>query len=266
MHQSQLHPKEDIEKYKKMFRERIHNGTVTFGDDVYVCRNDGRNISVHINAMVTQIGNKKVVYGIFRDITELKKLQQKLADSEQKYHNLYNQAQVALFVTDLNGLLLDCNLAAVELFGYSADEMKENYLHKVCVTDHYIDKERRKQFLTELQKNLQIKNFEAQLKRTDGTLLWVSIFARLSPDKGYIEGALYDITPSKILTKTERIILDVILQGKSNKEIAKILNRSVRTVEDHRAHIMHKLNAGNLVELVQKTQFFKFEPNGQSKK
>lgn len=55
-----------------------------------------------------------------------------------------------------------------------------------------------------------------------------------------------------LLTKTERIILRLILQDKSNKEIAHTLHRSVRTVEVHRSHIMSKLDVSSVVELVKR--------------
>ena len=56
----------------------------------------------------------------------------------------------------------------------------------------------------------------------------------------------------KRLTKSEMLILKLILDGRSNKEIAHLLNRSERTIEDHRSNIMKKLEADNIVELVKK--------------
>jgi two-component system response regulator FixJ len=56
----------------------------------------------------------------------------------------------------------------------------------------------------------------------------------------------------KPLTKTEKRVIRLILQGKSNKEISTILHRSIRTIEVHRNRIMHKLGADNLVELVKR--------------
>ncbi len=64
--------------------------------------------------------------------------------------------------------------------------------------------------------------------------------------------SLTDLLRGKPLTRTEKIILRLILQGKTNKEIAQILNRSVRTVEVHRSHIMNKLNVDNVVDLVKR--------------
>ena len=52
------------------------------------------------------------------------------------------------------------------------------------------------------------------------------------------------------LTPAEQAVLDLLLAGLGNKQIAQRLCRSVRTVEDHRAHIMTKAGAGNIVDLV----------------
>ncbi len=54
----------------------------------------------------------------------------------------------------------------------------------------------------------------------------------------------------KVLTKTEMRVLRLILDGKSTKEIAGLLHRSTRTIEDHRTHIMRKLGANDLMDLV----------------
>ena len=44
-------------------------------------------------------------------------------------------------------------------------------------------------------------------------------------------------------------VLKLIIDGKSNKEIAQILHRSIRTIEVHRGHLMHKLGVYNVVDL-----------------
>lgn len=53
------------------------------------------------------------------------------------------------------------------------------------------------------------------------------------------------------LTHGERQVLDLILEGKMNKEVATELGLSTRTVEDRRAKLMKKMGAKSLAELVQ---------------
>jgi two-component system response regulator FixJ len=55
---------------------------------------------------------------------------------------------------------------------------------------------------------------------------------------------------NQALTKIEADVLQLILEGKSNSEIAKIMCRSHRTIEDHRANILRKFDVDNLVDLV----------------
>lgn len=56
----------------------------------------------------------------------------------------------------------------------------------------------------------------------------------------------------KPLTESEKRILNMVIDGKSNKEIAFLLHRSVRTIEVHRARLMQKLSVDNLVDLVKR--------------
>jgi len=53
------------------------------------------------------------------------------------------------------------------------------------------------------------------------------------------------------LTQREREVLDLIITGKLNKQIADELGISIKTVEVHRARVMEKMAAGSLAELVQ---------------
>jgi FixJ family two-component response regulator len=54
------------------------------------------------------------------------------------------------------------------------------------------------------------------------------------------------------LTRNETKILQLIINGMGNKKIANLLHRSARTIEVHRAHLMHKLGVDNLVDLVKR--------------
>jgi two-component system response regulator NreC len=53
-----------------------------------------------------------------------------------------------------------------------------------------------------------------------------------------------------LLTEREREILQLLAEGKSNKEVATVLNVSPYTVETHRTHLMQKLNLHNTAEIV----------------
>jgi len=54
----------------------------------------------------------------------------------------------------------------------------------------------------------------------------------------------------ELLTSREREILQLVAEGKSNKDVANMLNLSVHTVETHRSNILEKLNLHSVPELI----------------
>ncbi len=86
-----------------------------------------------------------------------------------------------------------------------------------------------------VEKPLEKKRFLQQVK---------SILQKSSINDSYV---------GKPLTGREMRVLKLIISGKSNREIARLLHRSIRTIEVHRNHIMHKLAAENIVDLVKRT-------------
>lgn len=68
-------------------------------------------------------------------------------------------------------------------------------------------------------------------------------YVRILKQKGAVDS--YDL-----LTSREREILQLLAEGKSNKEVAAALNISPYTVETHRSHILEKLNLHNPAELI----------------
>jgi len=54
----------------------------------------------------------------------------------------------------------------------------------------------------------------------------------------------------ELLTEREKETLQLLAEGKSNKEVAALLNVSVYTVDTHRTHLMQKLNLHNTAEIV----------------
>lgn len=56
----------------------------------------------------------------------------------------------------------------------------------------------------------------------------------------------------KPLTAIQMKVLKLVIDGKSNREIADLLGRSTRTIEVHRAHMMQKLGVNNLLDLVKR--------------
>lgn len=61
-----------------------------------------------------------------------------------------------------------------------------------------------------------------------------------------------DSYTGKPLTQAETNVLSYVIEGKSSKEIARLLHRSTRTIEGHRSNLMRKLNAKNILDLAKR--------------
>jgi PAS domain S-box-containing protein len=80
MHQSELHPDDEADKYNEIFKEHVLKGQGIVSD-LCVVSKSGKKIPVDISASLTEIRGKKVIQGVFRDISE-----RKLAEDELKKH------------------------------------------------------------------------------------------------------------------------------------------------------------------------------------
>jgi len=112
---------------------------------------------------------------------------------------------------------------------------------------------------------------DVPVKRADGSILLVDIvsFTLTLTGKPYVVSVFKETFPQEArsilqqnasthsqtrrpLTPTEIEVLQLIVRGMSNKEIAQLSHRSRRTIENHRAHLMKKLGADNSVQLVKR--------------
>ena len=89
-------------------------------------------------------------------------------------------------------------------------------------------------------------------KPVDGTQLLACVQEALKQDSAQPsqETGRQPVSPRLMaLTAREREIMSLTLEGQTSKEIARQLDISYRTVESHRAHILRKTGASNLIEL-----------------
>lgn len=77
MHQSELHPSGKRESYRDIFREACDRGSGIY-KDLYVVNRAGDSIPVEISASTIEIGGKRIIQGIFRDITKRKEAEKAL--------------------------------------------------------------------------------------------------------------------------------------------------------------------------------------------
>jgi len=122
MHRLELHPSDQREYYKEHFKNHVKRGAVDFSEAVIV-KKDGTSVPVLINAAVTEISGKKVIQGIFEDITERRRMENTLKLSERKFRDLTETTPDWIWEVDKNSAYTYCSPRLKELLGYEASEV-----------------------------------------------------------------------------------------------------------------------------------------------
>ncbi len=190
-------PPEEHESLKAIFRNIIDHCQSTTNEN-YVLTKDGRRLLVewHGQPVIKADGELDYFFGMGIDITERKKAEEALRESEEMYRNLYETALVGLWQTRIeDGKVLKANKTTAEITGYAnPQEMMEQ-----AYTTDFFPHQQRQQFLDMLYKHGEVSNYEMHFNFPNGREIDANISGKIFPEKGYVEGAVVDITETKRL-------------------------------------------------------------------
>jgi len=132
------------------------------------------------------------------DITERKNAEQKLRESEEKYRNLFNNAPFAIVLFNIEGTILDCNVASNLITGYSKEELTgknfKDFNFYVDVNSASIEEREEK-----IKDGKSPKTRDVLLHKKDGSQFWARTnieFVHMR-DKTYIQAIIQDVSEQK---------------------------------------------------------------------
>ncbi|MBD2093560.1 PAS domain S-box protein [Trichocoleus sp. FACHB-591] len=161
-----------------------------------LCR-DGRRVwmSWSNQAIFNDQGAVVEILSVGNDITQRKQAEEALQRSEAKFRTIFENSQVGIFRTRIgDGLLLDANQRHANLFGFDSPEEIIGLEH---VIGYYADPSDHQHLIELLKRDREVRSFEAQMRKRDGTLFWGLFSLYLNADDDYIEGVIADISDRK---------------------------------------------------------------------
>ena len=167
--------------------------------EVTLLTKKGKSVHMLSNSHFIYDKKKKPVgiEGTLTDITERKKSEEALKESENKYRTLMQQLPVGVYRTTPDGQFIYFNESLAQMLGYETEE-----LQKINVADLYLNKKEREEELKQLKKTRKgIKKREIKLITRQGQIIIVNdIVNAVYDDEGnmkYFDGVLEDITDKK---------------------------------------------------------------------
>jgi PAS domain S-box-containing protein len=214
--------------------------------------------------------------GVAMDITESKRADQALRESEERYRALYQDNPAMYFTVAVDGTVLSVNRFGAEQLGYTECELVGSSVFDIF---HKSDRPAVRRQLRYLAKDLHaVRSWEFRKIRKDGEEIWVREIVRAT--RGADRQTIFlvvceDITERRRMEEQmqamrehlearadsaiasgnryklsfrEMTVLDQVADGKSDKEIGMVLGIRSATVSKHVANVLKKMGAASRAE------------------
>jgi PAS domain S-box-containing protein len=112
-------PLREVPRYLKMLKVVLSSKEYVIFQS-YIKHRDGRNVPVEVQGSIVRRGNKSVILGTVRDITERKQAQEAMKESEEKFRAITESSPESIIILDQKGNIIDCNSRTLKMHGYSS--------------------------------------------------------------------------------------------------------------------------------------------------
>ena len=201
--------------------KNIIRGEATEPIEFKLNRTIGDYLWLNLRGSLINIGEKSLIQFIIQDITEKKKAEYKLRESEEKYRYLFEDSPFSIILISSEGTIMDNNPATQLLAGYEKDDLiGKQFRDLSIILPEYLPT------LVDLFKRFIegeiLHRIDIQLYKNDGSLIWVDLQASLVKlgSETLVQVILQDITEQK---RAELLIKEEIQKLKELDQLRKDL-------------------------------------------
>ena len=186
------HP-DDLELDLSYVEQVLKGERENFSLDKRYFRKDGSVIWVNltVSLLFDRGGRPQYFVSVIKDISERKRAEENLSNSESKYRGLVDNSIVGVFNTNVKGEFLFVNKAMAEMCDFDSPE---NMLAEGSLP-RWADQKQREQMLSELKQHGIVNNFEAESITNTGRHIYILFSAKMLGEN--IFGMVMDITQRK---------------------------------------------------------------------
>ncbi|MEW6498569.1 MAG: PAS domain S-box protein, partial [Cyanobacteriota bacterium] len=166
------------------------------GEGENLCR-DGRRVWMTWSnqAIFNEQGDVVEILSVGNDTTQRRQAEEALQRSEAKFRNIFENSQVGIFRNRISdGLILNANQRLANLLGFDSPEEIIGLEHSI---DYFVNPSDRQHAHELMKRDGELRSYEAQLRKRDGTVFWGLTSSYLNAADGYVEGVVADISDLK---------------------------------------------------------------------
>ncbi len=180
--------------------QMLKNKTAIHNYELRFRNKNGTERTALLSIETIDIEGEACFLSISSDITERQKAETALREAEEKYRNIYENALNGIFQTAIDGKYISANPALANIYGYDSPAdliaAQPNFNNQL-----YVKPNRRDEFAALMNEYGILSNFESEIYRKDGSIIWISENCRAVCDRAgnllYYEGFIKDITDNK---------------------------------------------------------------------
>ncbi|HEY9657173.1 MAG TPA: PAS domain S-box protein, partial [Allocoleopsis sp.] len=146
-------------------------------------------------AIFNDQGDVVEILSVGNDTTQRRQAEEALQRSEAKFRNIFENSQVGIYRTRTgDGLILNANQRFADLFGFDSPQEMIGIEHTI---GYWVDPSDRQQGIEVMKREGEVRSYEAQMRKRDGTVFWGLFSSYLNAAEDYIEGVIADISDRK---------------------------------------------------------------------
>ncbi|RJQ45789.1 MAG: PAS domain S-box protein [Gaiellales bacterium] len=183
-------------------------------------RKDGSVMPVEVNSRVIEYRGEPALFSVIRDITERKRAEEALRESESKFRRLFDLLSDGIFILDMEGGFIDVNRTAHERLGYTKEEMLARRVSDIVPPEIGA---RTPERIRQIRENGQAI-FESAHIRKDGSAMPVEVNARLIDyyGKPSMFSVIRDITERKLAGEEQERLREQLARAQRMESVGRL--------------------------------------------